>query len=90
MTITALVPPLALIWLNAAAARGTKLTSLKVLQVGGAKFSSEVAGRVRPVLGCTLQQVFGMAEGLVNYTRLDDPEHILINTQGKPMSPTTR
>ncbi|MBY0217654.1 (2,3-dihydroxybenzoyl)adenylate synthase [Paenibacillus illinoisensis] len=87
VTITALVPPLALIWLNAAAARGTKLTSLQVLQVGGAKFSAEVAGRVRPVLGCTLQQVFGMAEGLVNYTRLDDPEHILINTQGKPMSP---
>ncbi|MEK4438757.1 (2,3-dihydroxybenzoyl)adenylate synthase [Paenibacillus sp. FSL K6-2862] len=87
VTITALVPPLALIWLNAAAARGTKLTSLKVLQVGGAKFSAEVAGRVRPVLGCTLQQVFGMAEGLVNYTRLDDPDHIIINTQGKPMSP---
>jgi 2,3-dihydroxybenzoate-AMP ligase len=28
-----------------------------------------------------------MAEGLVNYTRLDDPEHLIINTQGKPMSP---
>lgn len=28
-----------------------------------------------------------MAEGLVNYTRLDDPEEIIVNTQGKPMSP---
>lgn len=28
-----------------------------------------------------------MAEGLVNYTRLDDPEEIIVNTQGRPMSP---
>lgn len=87
VTITALVPPLALIWLNAAATRRIKLPSLEVLQVGGAKFSAEVAARVQPVLGCTLQQVFGMAEGLVNYTRLDDPLHVIVNTQGKPMSP---
>lgn len=87
VTITALVPPLALVWLNAASARGKRFPSLQVLQVGGAKFSAEVAGRVKPVLGCTLQQVFGMAEGLVNYTRLDDPEDVIIHTQGKPMSP---
>lgn len=87
VTITALVPPLALIWLEAAAARRPDLSSLEVLQVGGAKFAAEVAARVRPVLGCTLQQVFGMAEGLVNYTRLDDPDDIVINTQGRPISP---
>ena len=28
-----------------------------------------------------------MAEGLVNYTRLDDPEERLIHTQGRPISP---
>ena len=87
VTITALVPPLALIWLEAAAARRPDLSSLKVLQVGGAKFAAEAAARVRPVLGCTLQQVFGMAEGLVNYTRLDDPDDIVVNTQGRPISP---
>jgi 2,3-dihydroxybenzoate-AMP ligase len=37
------------------------------------------------VLGCTLQQVFGMAEGLLNYTRLDDPEGVICTTQGRPM-----
>ncbi|MGA8942617.1 MAG: (2,3-dihydroxybenzoyl)adenylate synthase [Thermoactinomyces sp.] len=87
VTITALVPPLALIWLEAASSLHYDLSSLQVLQVGGAKFSSEVARKVRPAFGCTLQQVFGMAEGLVNYTRLDDPEEIIVNTQGKPMSP---
>ncbi|WP_166243337.1 (2,3-dihydroxybenzoyl)adenylate synthase [Paenibacillus turpanensis] len=86
VTITALVPPLALMWLEAVATRTADLSSLQVLQVGGAKFSAEAARRVKPVLGCQLQQVFGMAEGLVNYTRLDDPEEIVIHTQGRPMS----
>ncbi|GAA4840566.1 (2,3-dihydroxybenzoyl)adenylate synthase [Saccharopolyspora rosea] len=88
VTLTAAVPPLALVWLDAAAG-GTEhdLSSLEVLQVGGAKCSEEVARRVRPVLGATLQQVFGMAEGLVNYTRLDDPEEVVVTTQGRPISP---
>ncbi|MEK5040043.1 (2,3-dihydroxybenzoyl)adenylate synthase [Sporosarcina sp. FSL K6-3457] len=87
VTITAVVPPLALIWLDAATSRCPDFSYLQVLQVGGAKFNAEVARRISPTLGCKLQQVFGMAEGLVNYTRLDDPEEVIINTQGRPMSP---
>ncbi|MFC9774532.1 (2,3-dihydroxybenzoyl)adenylate synthase [Paenibacillus chitinolyticus] len=86
-TIAAVVPPLALVWLEAAKTRGENLHPLQVLQVGGAKFSEEAAKRVKPELGCTLQQVFGMAEGLVNYTRLDDAESVITGTQGRPMSP---
>ncbi|TQF11274.1 (2,3-dihydroxybenzoyl)adenylate synthase [Myxococcus llanfairpwllgwyngyllgogerychwyrndrobwllllantysiliogogogochensis] len=86
VTITALVPPLAMVWLDAAKARRHDLSSLRVLQVGGAKFSAEAAARVKPALGCTVQQVFGMAEGLVNYTRLDDSEDLIVNTQGRPIS----
>lgn len=87
VTITGLVPPLALLWLQAARTTPHDLSSLQVLQVGGAKFMPEAARRVRPALGCTLQQVFGMAEGLVNYTRLDDPEETIVETQGRPISP---
>ncbi|WP_224244039.1 (2,3-dihydroxybenzoyl)adenylate synthase [Hyalangium gracile] len=87
VTITALVPPLAMIWMDAAKARRHDLSSLRVLQVGGARLSAEAARRVRPTLGCTLQQVYGMAEGLVNYTRLDDPEELIVSTQGRPISP---
>ncbi|MFI2606621.1 (2,3-dihydroxybenzoyl)adenylate synthase [Kitasatospora sp. NPDC018619] len=87
VTITGLVPPLALLWLDAAERGARGYESLEVLLVGGAKFSEEAARRVRPVLGCTLQQVFGMAEGLVNYTRLDDPEEVVTTTQGRPISP---
>ncbi|MDA3630610.1 (2,3-dihydroxybenzoyl)adenylate synthase [Saccharopolyspora sp. WRP15-2] len=87
VTLAAAVPPLALVWLDAAGSTEHDLSSLEVLQVGGAKCSEEVARRVKPVLGATLQQVFGMAEGLVNYTRLDDPEDVVLTTQGRPISP---
>ncbi|GAA2973482.1 (2,3-dihydroxybenzoyl)adenylate synthase [Actinokineospora diospyrosa] len=87
VTITGVVPPIALVWLDAVATRSEDLSSLRVLQVGGAKFAEEAARRVRPELGCGLQQVFGMAEGLVNYTRFDDDEDLVAISQGRPISP---
>ncbi|WP_433958183.1 (2,3-dihydroxybenzoyl)adenylate synthase [Cytobacillus horneckiae] len=83
---TSLVPPLAIVWLEARKRRGEDLSSLKVIQVGGAKCSVEIAKQIGPAFNCKLQQVFGMAEGLVNYTRLDDCDELVIHTQGKPMS----
>ena len=87
VTITALVPPLVPIWLDATITRSHDLSSLQILQVGGAPLSPEVASRIMPVLGCRLQQVFGMAEGLVCYTRLEDTEEVILHTQGLPISP---
>ncbi|KKW67358.1 enterobactin synthase subunit E [Lampropedia cohaerens] len=87
VTAVGLVPPLALLWAQAAATTPHDLSSLQVLQVGGAKLTPEAARRVIAGLGCQLQQVFGMAEGLVNYTRLDDPIETIIETQGRPISP---
>jgi 2,3-dihydroxybenzoate-AMP ligase len=87
VTITAVVPPLALMWMDSARRNRCDRSSLRVLQVGGAKLGAEAASCVGPVLGCQLQQVFGMAEGLVNYTRLNDPLEVRVNTQGRPLSP---
>ena len=88
VTVTAAVPAVAQRWLAHADEHGAdQLASLRLLQVGGARLADEVARRVRPVLGATLQQVFGMAEGLLNYTRLDDPDEVICSTQGRPMSP---
>jgi salicylate---CoA ligase len=88
VTVTAAVPAVAQRWLAHAAEVGSgQLATLELLQVGGARLADEVARTVRPVLGCTLQQVFGMAEGLLNYTRLDDPEEVVCATQGRPLSP---
>ncbi|MEO5878103.1 MAG: AMP-binding protein, partial [Streptosporangiaceae bacterium] len=86
VTTTGLVPPLALLWMDTAATTTHDLSSLRVLQVGGARLSDEAATRVRPALGCALQQVYGMAEGLVCYTRADEPERYHLTTQGRPIS----
>jgi 2,3-dihydroxybenzoate-AMP ligase len=88
VTHTAAVPAVAISWLEHAAAEGSAaLASLRVLQVGGARLADEMARRVGPVMGVHLQQVFGMAEGLLNYTRLDDPAEVVCTTQGRPMCP---
>jgi non-ribosomal peptide synthetase component E (peptide arylation enzyme) len=38
-------------------------------------------------IGPGLAQVFGMAEGLLCYTRTDDPVEVIVETQGRPVSP---
>ncbi|HDR9582083.1 TPA: AMP-binding protein [Burkholderia stabilis] len=86
VTHTALVPPLALLWLDEQPQRQADLSSLRVLQVGGARLMDHAAARVTPVLGCRLQQVFGMAEGLICCTRLDDSPERIAHTQGRPVS----
>ncbi|MFT3899460.1 MAG: AMP-binding protein [Gordonia sp. (in: high G+C Gram-positive bacteria)] len=82
------VPPLVAAWLDSPEAGNHDVSSLAVLQVGGAKLLESVARRVGDLFGSvTLQQVFGMAEGLVNYTRLDDDFERIVSTQGRPISP---
>ena len=83
----AVVPAVAIQWMEDAADDPAAIESLSLLQVGGAKLTPEAAKRIEPELGCRLQQVFGMAEGLLNYTRVHDPTDVVVNTQGRPMSP---
>lgn len=86
VTVTALVPALAKLWTQACEWEPQRPTALRLLQVGGAKLSADDAQGVRAALTPGLQQVFGMAEGLLNYTRLGDPADIVNNTQGRPLS----
>ncbi|NMO00986.1 AMP-binding protein [Gordonia sp. TBRC 11910] len=82
------VPPLVAAWLDSPEAGRHDVSSLTVLGVGGAKLARAQAQRVPGLFGsATLQQVFGMAEGLVNYTRLDDDPETIVGTQGRPISP---
>jgi 2,3-dihydroxybenzoate-AMP ligase len=87
VTLTSIIPTIAHLWLAAAPDTRHDLSSLRLVQIGSAKLHDEVAAQVRPVLGADLQQVFGMAEGLLTFTRLDDPAHIIGTTQGRPVSP---
>lgn len=89
ITLTSAVPSLVLAWVEAVEQRPALRsagTLRFLLQVGGAKLSADLAERAERVLDCELQQVFGMAEGLVNYTRRDADEHTRRHTQGRPMS----
>lgn len=89
INVTALVPPAVSLWLQSIQEWNCahQLASLRLLQVGGAKLSESLAARIPAEIGCQLQQVFGMAEGLVNYTRLDDDQQTILTTQGCPISP---
>lgn len=81
------VPAMILGLLNYPDRQKYDLSSLKVILTGGSKLNPEVALRIRPELGCDIQQVLGMAEGPLLWTRLDDSDEIKLNTQGRPQSP---
>jgi mycobactin salicyl-AMP ligase len=85
VTVTALVPALANLWAQATEWEPVTPTSLRLLQVGGAKLEPDDARRIRETLTPGLQQVFGMAEGLLCYTRPGDPTELVDRTQGRPL-----
>ncbi|OBH33591.1 2,3-dihydroxybenzoate-AMP ligase [Mycobacterium sp. E342] len=85
VTVTALVPALAKLWAQACEWEPVTPKSLRLLQVGGAKLEPDDARLIRTTLTPGLQQVFGMAEGLLNYTRPDDPPELVDHTQGRPL-----
>lgn len=87
INMASLVPSAVIMWLEKAPQYADQIQSLNLLQVGGASFPESLARQVPEVLNCQLQQVFGMAEGLVNYTRLDDSDEQIFTTQGRPISP---
>jgi mycobactin salicyl-AMP ligase len=86
VTATALVPALAKLWAQACEWEPLRPTTLRLLQVGGAKLGADDARTVRAALTSGVQQVFGMAEGLLCYTRLGDPDDLVDRTQGLPLS----
>jgi 2,3-dihydroxybenzoate-AMP ligase len=88
VTATAVVPAVAQRWLDHRALDGRNdLSSLRLVQVGGSRLADQVAERVRPVLGCDLQQVYGMGEGLLNMTRAHEGDEVACHTQGRPICP---
>ena len=87
VTSLTLNPLLTSLFLDELAHEEHDLGSLEVVNVGSARLSDAVAPLVEPAFGATLQQVFGMAEGLICYTGLDDTPTQKTTTQGVPMSP---
>lgn len=86
VTLTSVVPTVARLWLEALEWGAADLSSLRLIQIGGAKLPVELAARIEPGFGCRLQQVFGMAEGLLAMSRADDAAEAVLTTQGRPIS----
>ncbi|MEV5573157.1 AMP-binding protein [Spirillospora sp. NPDC052269] len=89
VTVTSATPAIALRWMEEARETGgaRDLSSLRYVQVGGSMLSPEVAARIGPALGCGLQQMYGMAEGLICCLPADAPDDVAHTTQGAPISP---
>ena len=73
VTTIAAVVPLISGWLDSDVPDRFDLSSLEVIQNGGARLAPELRSRLRERFGCTPQEIYGTAEGLINMTRLDDP-----------------
>ena len=86
VTHIAAVVPLIATWLASDVETRHDLSSLKVVQNGGARLAPELRARLRERFGCTPQEVYGTAEGLINMTRLDDAEEELLHSSGAPVS----
>ncbi len=87
VTIIAAAVPLVTLWLNSDTPGRCDLSSLRVVQNGGARLAPELRRRLRDGFGCTPQEVYGTAEGLLNMTRLDDADGELLESSGAPVCP---
>jgi 2,3-dihydroxybenzoate-AMP ligase len=85
VTHVAAAVPLVVKWLQARSAGEHDLSSLRVLINGGARLAPQLRRRVREQLGCQFQEDFGTGEGLLNMTRLDDPDELVLNSSGAPV-----
>jgi 2,3-dihydroxybenzoate-AMP ligase len=64
------------------------LSSLRVIQSGGQRMQPEVRIRAKQLIpSATVQENFGMSEGMLFFVRLDDPEDVRLETCGRPLSP---
>lgn len=80
------VPATLIGWLDHPTLASFDVSSVRSLYVGGQRLNPEPARRARAVFGEALQQIYGMAEGLICCTRRGDPEDVVLATQGRPIS----
>lgn len=85
VTILPAAVPLVTQWLNSEVPARHDLSSLRVVQNGGARLAPELRRRVREQWGCTPQEVYGTAEGLINIVPLDAGEERMMESSGTPV-----
>ncbi|WP_284091055.1 (2,3-dihydroxybenzoyl)adenylate synthase [Acinetobacter pittii] len=80
------VPALLIMWMNDPKITHYNLDSVKIIQSGGQCLQPETRILTEKILkNCTVQENFGMAEGLLMFVHLDDPLEIRRETVGRPI-----
>ena len=88
ITHVAVVPALLVRWINDPLIKKFDLSSLQVIQSGGQRLQPEIRRRTEELIpSVTVQENFGMAEGMLMFVRLDDAEDVKMETVGRPISP---
>jgi 2,3-dihydroxybenzoate-AMP ligase len=85
VTVVPAAVPLIATWLNSPVPARHDLSSLKVVQNGGARLAPELRARLRERLGCTPQEIYGTAEGLINMVRLGADDEAILQSSGEPV-----
>jgi len=86
VTVVGATVPLAAKWLDSDQFGLHDLSSLKMFINGGAKLAPELRRRVEERFQCEYQENFGTGEGLINMTRIGDPESVRYLSSGRPVS----
>ncbi len=82
------VPALLIRWISDPLIEKFDLSSLEVIQSGGQRLQPEIRRRTKELIpSVTVQENFGMSEGMLMFVRLDDPEDVRMETVGRPISP---
>lgn len=82
------VPALLIRLINDESIGKYNLSSLRVIQSGGQRMQPEVRLRAKALIpSVTVQENFGMSEGMLFFVDLDDSEDVRLETCGRPLSP---
>jgi 2,3-dihydroxybenzoate-AMP ligase len=84
VTLTTLMPSILKLWVEMVDILPADLSKV-LFQIGGAQLDPEVGRQVYSKLGARLTHWFGMAEGFLCYTRLDDQQDVVVHSCGRPL-----
>ncbi|MDP2645705.1 MAG: AMP-binding protein [Desulfobacterales bacterium] len=87
VTFTAMVPTLLLDLMAQPDFAKYDLSSLELIQGGGAHVPAELVKEVKQRIACFFVNGFGMAEGPLIRTPVDAPPEVVVHTVGKPICP---
>jgi 2,3-dihydroxybenzoate-AMP ligase len=86
VTHVKVVPALLIRMVNDPSIGKYDLSSMRIIQSGGQRMQPEVRLLTKRLIPtATVQENFGMSEGLLMFVRLDDPPEVLLHTCGRPI-----